>query len=185
VNGRALTLQESQNLCSQALLGGLDTVAALLGFALLFLARHPAHRRQLTDDPSKIPAAVDEIVRRFGIAVPARVVRQDHEREGVQLRAGDMVVLPTLLHGLDEAEYTNPLEVDFNRDGRSISTFGNGAHVCPGQFLGRAELRITLEEWLRHIPDFGVAPDAGITMTSGIVGAVDRLPLVWPAPAPT
>jgi hypothetical protein len=41
-------------------------------------------------------------------------------------------------------------------------------------------VRITLEEWLKRIPDFALAPDAQITFRSGIVGTVDRLPLVWP-----
>jgi cytochrome P450 len=64
-----------------------------------------------------------------------------------------MILLPTTLHGLDERAFPNPLEVDFNRPTPMHSTFGNGPHRCPGSNLGRTEIKVFLEEWLKRIPD--------------------------------
>lgn len=48
---------------------------------------------------------------------------------------------------------------------------------------GSAEVRITLEEWLRRIPEFSIAPGTTLTYRGGLVGAVNALPLVWPVAA--
>jgi hypothetical protein len=39
---------------------------------------------------------------------------------------------------------------------------------------------VTLEEWLRRIPVFSLKPGARPTYHSGIVAAVENVPLVWP-----
>jgi cytochrome P450 len=179
VSGRALTHDECMNLCTQVLIAGLDTVVNFLGFLMLFLARNPAHRRQLHDAPEQIPAAIEELVRRFGIVSIARLVTRDLDFHGAPLHCGDMILLPTVLHGLDERENADPTRVDFGRSHARHSTFGQGAHHCVGAQLARTELRVTVEEWLSRIPEFEVAPGATIACQGGIVGCVSELPLVW------
>ncbi len=181
VNGRPLPEAEAIELCTQVLIGGMDTVVSFLGFMMIFLARNPGHRRQLLDDPKLIPAAVEEFLRRFPIVQNGRLVVADYDYAGVRMKAGDVVIMPGVLHGLDEHVHADPLSVDFRRASRAHSTFGNGAHRCPGAMLARAELRITLEEWLARIPDFEIAPDDGVVMQGGIVGCVLKLPLRWGA----
>lgn len=179
VNGAPLIEAEAIELCTQVLIGGMDTVVSFLGFMMTFLARNPGHRRQLIDDPRLIYGAVEEFLRRFPIVQNGRLVVSDYEFCGVQMKAGEVVILPGVLHGLDEREHDNPLEVDFTRKHPIHSTFGNGAHRCPGAQLARSELRITLEEWLPKIPDFEIAPDQEVEMQGGIVGCVSKLPLRW------
>ena len=179
VNGRPLTDQEIVGMVSLILIGGMDTVVTAMSFAALFLARSPEHRRQLVADPKLIPKAVDELLRRFPIVNQGRCVRQDIESKGVAMKAGDMIIMPTTLHGLDERAFPNPLEVDFNRPTPLHSTFGNGPHRCPGSNLGRTELRVFLEEWLKRIPDFGLQPGGKIEMRSGVNGTLYGLPLQW------
>jgi len=181
VDGRALTHGECMNLCTQVLIAGLDTVVNFLGFLMLFLARNPGHRRELRAAPERIPAAVEELVRRFGIVSIARLVTRDLVFHGAPLRAGDMILLPTVLHGLDERENADPMSVDFARGNARHATFGQGAHHCVGAQLARTELRVTIEEWLARIPEFELAPGATIECQGGIVGCVRELPLVWPA----
>jgi cytochrome P450 len=180
VGDRALTDLEAANICIQVLVGGLDTVVNFMGFVMLFMARNPDARRTLARDPARIRIALNELARRFPLVTVGRELRHDMEFEGVSLKRGEMIVAPTILHGLDETENPAPLTVDFDRTEARHSTFGSGSHTCPGAHLARTEVRILLEEWLARIPDFDVEDDAAITYTGGIVGSVDSLPLVWP-----
>lgn len=163
------------------LLGGLDTVASTLGFYAQFLATHPEHRRQLVEHPELIPNANEELLRRFPIAILAREVRADVELAGVQLKAGDMVLVPTPMDGLDEHKFAEPLDVDFNREKPGAnSTFGGGVHRCVGSMLARTELRIFLEEWLKRIPDFAIKPGTHPKVSARSVATITSLELVWP-----
>jgi cytochrome P450 len=161
------------------LLAGLDTVASMLGFFAYFLARNDGHRKQLQSEPAIIPKAVEEMLRRFPIALLGREVAKNVELDGILLHKGDQIVVPTMLGGLDDRRFEAADEVDFNRKNPIHATFGAGTHRCMGAMLARMELRIFLEEWLRRIPDFKVKPDAQMTVHAGIVGTMTSLPLVW------
>ena len=64
--------------------------------------------------------------------------------------------------------------------------FGAGPHRCPGAHLARLELRITLEEWHRRIPDYELAGQEPISEYVGPVAGLAALPLRWPvSPAAT
>ena len=120
------------------------------------------------------------MIRRFPLVVMSRETRADTELLGVALKAGDMVTIPTMLFNLDAREYPAPLRVDWDRPVLSTTTFGSGAHRCPGAPLGQREVTIALEEWLRLIPDFVVARDRSVSVRGGIVATLDQLPLIWP-----
>ncbi|MGF6373831.1 cytochrome P450 [Paraburkholderia sp. RAU6.4a] len=179
IDGRALTDEEAQGLCGLVLIGGLDTVASAMGFIARFLAGSPAHRKQLIDNPELTQKAVDELLRRFPVVNQGRRITHDFEYKGVQMKAGDMIIMPTTLHGLDERKFDAPLSVDFTRPTPIHSTFGNGAHRCPGSFLARVELKVFLQEWLKRIPDFQIKPGEKAGVHGGVNGTLYHLPLVW------
>jgi cytochrome P450 len=179
VDGKPMTHEELMGMVSLVLIGGMDTVVSAMSFAANFLAGSPKHRRQLIERPELIPKAVDEFLRRFPIVNQGRLVVKDIELKGAPMKAGDMVLMPTTLHGLDERKFPNPLEVDFDRPTPIHSTFGNGPHRCPGSNLGRTELKIFLQEWLPRIPEFRHDPQGKVGMSSGVNATIYRLPLVW------
>jgi cytochrome P450 len=89
-----------------------------------------------------------------------------------------MILLPTLLYGLDEERFADASEVRFDRADSRHLAFGAGAHRCIGSMLARTELQILLDEWLPRIPDFWIKPGECV-VRSGTVNAITRLPLVW------
>jgi cytochrome P450 len=182
VEGRPMTFQETLSMAVLLMFGGLDTVASMLGFVALFLARNPRHRRQILAEPENIPNAVEELIRRHGLVNTTRLITGDFEFAGAPLRKGDQIQLPNALVGLDERRITDPLTVDFHRE-RPIkhAAFGNGPHTCPGAILARRELKVFLEEWLKRIPDFEVEPGQTPRFAVGMVNTVTWLPLVWKA----
>nr|4L4C_A Chain A, Camphor 5-monooxygenase [Pseudomonas putida]4L4C_B Chain B, Camphor 5-monooxygenase [Pseudomonas putida]4L4G_A Chain A, Camphor 5-monooxygenase [Pseudomonas putida] len=179
VNGRPITSDEAKRMCGLLLVGGLDTVVNFLSFSMEFLAKSPEHRQELIERPERIPAACEELLRRFSLVADGRILTSDYEFHGVQLKKGDQILLPQMLSGLDERENAAPMHVDFSRQKVSHTTFGHGSHLCPGQHLARREIIVTLKEWLTRIPDFSIAPGAQIQHKSGIVSGVQALPLVW------
>lgn len=179
IGGRPISETEALGASIHILGAGLDTVSSLFSFVMLFLARHPEHRAQLVKNPELIPAAAMELVRRFPVVTMVRQVRQDMDYLGVRLHKGEMVAIPSAFFNLDDSIYERPLEVDWNRKVDKVLTFGNGVHRCPGAVLGRNELVIGLQEWLKCIPDFAVAPGARIPVAGGTVAKILELPLVW------
>lgn len=180
INGELISHDKAQGLIALLLLAGLDTVVNFLGFMMLHLARNPELVAELRADKIKLMRSAEEMFRRFPVVSEARMVAKDQEYKGVNLKHGDMILLPTALHGLDEAENPDPWKIDLQRRGMSHTTFGGGPHRCAGMHLARMEVICTLEEWFNRIPEFGLAPGAKPVFHSGIVAAVDNIPLVWP-----
>jgi len=180
INGEPIAHEKAQGLISLLLLGGLDTVVNFLSFFMIHLARNPSIVAELRSDPLKLQRGAEELFRRFPVVSEARMVAKDQEYRGVTLKRGDMILLPTVLHGLDETQNPEPLRLDLGRRGISHSTFGGGPHRCAGLHLARMEVIVTLEEWLKRIPEFSLKEGATPTYHSGIVAAVENVPLVWP-----
>jgi cytochrome P450 len=180
VNGRDYTPEETFGMMVNVIFGGLDTVAASIGFLTRHLAEQPGLRRQLAADRSLIPVAIEEFLRRFGIPNTARVITHDFDYGGVSFKAGEQIMLPKTLHGLDERRYADPLTVDLARPASRHAAFGDGPHRCPGAGLARMELRVFLEEWLQRVPEFGIEPGKQPVTSSGQVNGMMSLPLAWP-----
>ncbi|WP_198351075.1 cytochrome P450 [Flavisphingomonas formosensis] len=179
IGDREITSHEAKVTALNVVLGGLDTVTASMGFFMNFLARNPGHRRQLLDDRDLIPEAMEELLRRHGIFNTARLVREDVDFHGTLLRKNDLVMVPTTLYNLDPARFERPLDVDFRRPDKNHMTFAVGIHRCLGSNFARIQLQVLLEEWLKRIPDFAIAPGAETVMKSGRTNSVMELPLVW------
>ena len=114
----------------------------------------------------------------------AKSARKSHPPRGFTFSISstqiDRIICASPLVGIDERLNPDPMTVDFQRKTIRHATFGKGHHICPGAHLAQLEMRITLTEWLARIPHFEVDPGAQITMTGGIVGSMDGLPLIWP-----
>jgi cytochrome P450 len=176
IDGEPLSERELLGMSQLLLLGGLDTVTATLDCMIAFLATHPEHRQQLVDDPGRVPAAVEELLRWLApVMIVPRSVKQDLEVRGVSLSEGDTVMLAIGAANLDEDEF-GEAAVDFGREPNRHLAFGGGNHLCLGAHLARLELRVALEEIHRRIPDYRIADGAEIHYSPGIRQA-DHLPL--------
>ena len=181
INGRPWTVDEARRMCRNLLFGGLDTVAAMVGMVAFHLASHPDDQRRLRADPSLIPTAADELMRRYPTVSVSRNLVEDVELDGVTMKTGELVYLPSVLHNLDPRSFDAPEEVRFDRNLSPLrhSTMGAGAHRCVGAGLARMELMAFLREWLAGMPEFRLDPDKPVRMRAGNVGGFTDLPLLW------
>ena len=178
INGRPLRSDELQGLMSVLMLAGLDTVASMLTFITRFLALNPGHRADLRNRPGIMIQAIEEFLRRMAMVNLTREVARDTMLGEVQLKQGDLIVVPTALCNFPE-DGGDWLAVNFDRPRIVHATFGAGAHYCMGSSLARAEIRIFLEEWLTRIPDFAIAAGASLEVKVGAAAMMPSLPLVW------
>ncbi|MBV9840093.1 MAG: cytochrome P450 [Sphingomonadaceae bacterium] len=184
VDGGKISEAEAISYATLVLFGGLDTVAGMLAFVARFLALHPEQRRDLAGNVGNeafLRNAIEELLRRHGLANTVREITADMEYKGVRFRKGEVILPPNMLYGLDERKVDDPLKVDFRRRAPiRHAIFGQGPHTCPGAVLARRELKIFLEEWLPRIPDFAITPGKRVRVESGLVFGVLELHLCWP-----
>jgi cytochrome P450 len=177
VEGYRLSDEEILDICFLFIMAGLDTVTASLGCSMAYLAQHPEQRRELIADPGLVAGAVEELLRWEGV-VPgaARYIAQDVELDGQPLKAGTPAHIIISAANVDPAEFPDPDVVDFHRADNRHLAFGGGIHRCLGSHLARLELRVSIEEWHRRIPEYEITPGDAPRYISGL-RAVEYLPL--------
>ena len=104
----------------------------------------------------------------------------DVELAGQSLKRGDRVLLCWVSGNLDETEFENPEEVDFDRANKHHMAFGLGLHRCIGSDVVRLEFRSMFEQILSRMPDFRVE-EAGLrpSPVSAIVAGYEHVPFVF------
>jgi cytochrome P450 len=182
VDGAPVTEARMLSMTNILLTAGLDTVANTFGFIARFLADNPAHRQWIRDNPKKLSAALEEMLRRFPVVAvgTARLCVGDVMVGDAPVAADDMMLATPAMMNFDEATYPDPLKVDFERRIARMGTFGEGPHKCVGAAVARAQLAIFVEEWLARIPEFAVSRGTPPLFEPGVTLSYDRLMLEWP-----
>jgi cytochrome P450 len=176
---RPLDEAEFLNIFDTVLGAGQDTTVALLGLSLRYLARHPDVRHRLIADPGLIPTAVEEFLRwETPVHNVGRTCTRDTVLADTTIPAGSKVMLLLGAANLDPEEFRDANQFVVDRKPNRHLTFGYGRHVCVGQYLTRMETRVVLEEVLRRIPDYEVAPDDDIVsyVQTGLIRALWSMP---------
>jgi cytochrome P450 len=183
VDGSKLTREDILDICFLFLIAGLDTVTATLDCMFAYLCEHPDQRQQLVDDPSIIPAAIEELLRwETPVMGVARVAMEDTELNGCPVHKGDNVMVMIGSVNTDESDVPDAGVVRFDREVNRHVAFGGGVHRCLGSHLARLELRVALREWHRRIPEYSVVEGHELMYTGG-VRSIDYFPMViTPAP---
>jgi len=180
IDGEKLTRHDILDICFLFLIAGLDTVSDTLTCFYAYLATHPEQRRLIVDDPDIIPSAVEELLR-WETPVPGvpRMAKEDFEVAGVLIPAGTMINVGLGAANLDTAALPDAFEVILDRKVNRHIAFGGGVHRCLGSHLARRELRVTLREWHRRIPEYSLKPGHEHLEYPPGLRHVKDLTLVW------
>ncbi len=157
---------------------GNETTTRLIGFAGQLLAEHPDQRRELAQDFSLIPRAIEEVLRYEAPSpVQARYVGRDTECRGQTVPEGSVMLLINGSANRDERHFPDADRFDIHRLGAHLS-FGQGLHFCLGSALARMQARVVLEEVFKRWPDWEVDYDNAAKAHTSSVRGWSQLPVV-------
>ncbi|TMR88048.1 cytochrome P450 [Nonomuraea basaltis] len=165
------------------LFAGHETTVTAIGMGALWLLATPGQWRALVDDPSRIDTAVEEILRapRLGGGGIPRYARTDLDIAGVQVRAGDLVLLDTGAANHDASVFAEPDRFDLDRFAVPHLSFGHGARYCIGAPLARIELQVVFAQLAARFPTLklGCAVEELTFNTRTLTGGLTTLPVTW------
>jgi cytochrome P450 len=162
-----------------------ESTSSLIGSAIRLLAQDEKLQQELRQQPQKIAAYVEEVVRlESPFKGHYRAVLQDTELGGMRIARHSKVFLLWSAANRDPAVFREPNQLELGRaDGSEHLGFGHGIHFCIGARLARMEVRIVLQALLAGTSCFSIEAGSAISHLQSIfVRRLGRLGLeVTPA----
>ncbi|GII62102.1 cytochrome P450 [Sphaerisporangium krabiense] len=144
-------------LMSAYVTAGLDTTINAISNAVYYFAEHPEQWDLVRQDPSLIPAALNEVLRiESPLQFFCRVATRDVELDGQTLAEGSRVMMLYASANRDERKWDDPERFDVRRNPVDHLAFGYGMHGCAGQGLARLEGHSVLAALARRVARFEV-----------------------------
>jgi cytochrome P450 len=158
---------------------GNETTTRLIGWTGKVLADHPDQRRDLVEDRSLVPNAIEELLRYEPPSpVQARLVTTDVEHHGRVVPEGSILLLLNASANRDERKFPGGERFDIRRRIDHHLSFGYGIHFCLGAALARLEGRVALDEVLTRFPSWEVDTDNAVQARTSTVRGWESLPVV-------
>ncbi|HST85423.1 MAG TPA: cytochrome P450 [Kineosporiaceae bacterium] len=179
--GDRLTEDELASMVFLLLVAGHETTVNLIANGVRALLTHPEQWDLLRAEPERIGSAVEELLRYDGplqAAIPT-ITSAPVEIDGVQVPAGEVVVISLLAANRDPAHLPGAEQLDITRPETSHLAFGHGIHRCVGAPLAQVEGRIALGSLIRRFERLELAvPAAELVRAPGLLmNGLLRLPV--------
>ena len=176
--GDGISMVEASDMLSVLMIAGNETTTHLIGNGMLALLRHPEQMKCLREEPERVRAAINEMLR-FDSPVQTdfRIAKADIVVRGQTIRTGNGVILLTGSANRDGATFENPDTFDITRTGSKHAWFGHGVHQRIGAELARMEASAIFNEALRMLGTIELAVSAPRYRTSTVIRGLPALPL--------
>jgi cytochrome P450 len=174
-----MTREETVEFAMLLFVAGTETVGRFLGWAAVVLADHPDQRKELAEDSSLLPKAVEELLRyEAPSGIQGRWTTRDVELHDTVIPEASKVLLLTGAAGRDERAYPDADRFDVHRSGQPHVSFGYGIHFCLGAALARLEGRVALEETLKRFPTWEVDHTRAVRLHTSTVRGYTKVPIL-------
>ncbi|MBV9285663.1 MAG: cytochrome P450, partial [Acidimicrobiia bacterium] len=186
VDGNRLTDDEIVHESLLILIGGDETTRHVITGGMYQLLANAKQKQKLLDDPSKIPTAVEEMLRWVSpIKNMARTVARDTELRGKTLHEGEKLLLLYPSANRDEDVFEDPFRFDVERKPNEHVAFGFGTHFCLGNSLARLELVCMFEHLLSRLPDIELVDAAEPDFRpANFISGYEKMPVRFTATEP-
>jgi cytochrome P450 len=174
-----LTRQEILTFVNVLASAGNETTNRLIGWTGKVLGDHPGQRREVFEDRSLIPNAIEEVLRYEPPAIQiCRYVTRDVDYYGQTVPKGSVMMFLAASANRDDRTFPPDGDVfDIHRTIGHHFAFGYGLHFCLGAALARLEGRIALDEVLHRFAQWEVDV-ASARLDSSAVRGWATLPVV-------
>jgi cytochrome P450 len=148
IDGERLSDWDILGFCFVMIAGGNDTTTNLIGNSTKWLDDYPDQRRELIDNPSIIPNAIEELLRVDSVVQGlSRTATEDVEIRGTAIFAGSKVHNLYASGNRDPRHWGDDADrLDIHRRIDRHLSFGQGPHFCIGAHVARLMVRIYFEE---------------------------------------
>jgi cytochrome P450 len=177
IMGNKLSPEHVRGTIILLMVAGIDTTWSGIGNSIWHLATNAVDRRRLVENPGMIPMAIEEFLRAYAPVTMARLVKEDYEFHGVQMKEEDWVLLPFPAANRDPNQFEDADKVIIDREENRHAAFGLGIHRCIGSNLARLELNVAVEVFLERFPDFELNTTEEMVWSTGQVRGPRKLPL--------
>ncbi|MGV9666121.1 cytochrome P450 family protein [Nocardia niigatensis] len=179
-DGDRLSHRELISMVFLLLVAGFETTVNLISNGVAILLTDKDARATLDESPDRVPDFVEEVLRFESPASEGtfRYTTAPVVLGGVEIPAGQRILVSMAAADRDPARFTDPHRVDLDRADRNHLAFGYGIHRCVGAPLARMEGGIALTRLLATYPNLEMAADAELSWrTSLIVRGLTNLPV--------
>ena len=176
--GRA-SVEEFERLFWLFSVAGNETVRNALPGGMLALLQTPGAYRRLRADRGLLDDAVEEMLRWWTPVIHfRRTAVADVSIGGVDVRAGDKVVVFFSSANRDETVFADPDRFDIDRDPNPHLAFGHGPHFCVAAHLARVQMRAMFTAVLDRLGEVELAGEP-VRLRSNFQNGVKHLPISW------
>jgi cytochrome P450 len=160
IDGDNLSLHEMKSWFSTLILGGLETTRNGLGTGTWQFLENPEQRTMLLQNEAIVPDAVEEVLRWGSPSrTVLRVVNEDLEFRGKDMKAGDWVILFGASGNRDESVWEDPDRFDITRERKDHLGLCHGVHKCLGRNLVRLEMARFFPRFLSAFPKLALTAE--------------------------
>ena len=160
----------------QYVAAGLDTTIATIGNALQLFGENPDQYQLLREDPTLIPAALNEVLRCHALMIATgRRTTRDVEIDGAVIPAGSQIAILFGAGNHDPRHYENPDQFLIRRNPMDHLSFGYGVHGCAGKGLATLQIHAVFEALVKHIESYKIGTPVRKVNNSSL--ALDTLPI--------
>ena len=155
VDGERLTDFEIVGQMTLLLLAGHESTTSTIALSLAALSTAPDACDFIRRNPDKILDATMELMRFVAMSTSmSRIVAEDFDWHGRQLKKGQFVHLMIAGANRDPAVFSNPEVLDVTRPQYENMTFAPGLHHCIGHLFAKMEVSEFLIEFLNRYESF-------------------------------
>jgi pimeloyl-[acyl-carrier protein] synthase len=180
IDGRRLTEEVIIANCILLMVGAQETTPNLVGNGMLTLLRNRGEFQKLRSNPSRLPSAIEEMLR---FEAPSqhttRIPQQDVKLGDKNISRGQSVIAVIGAANRDPERFPNPDRFDITRNDNKHLAFGAGPHYCFGAPVGRMEASIAFSTLLSRVSEL-IFADSRFTWRDNLgLRGLSELPLLF------